>query len=249
MDKAFQSFHRTDYLSNDPIQFAHRYQKASDRELVAFLSALSAYGRVELIHQFLNRLLERLGPYPSEFLRSASNREIKKASQGLYYRFYREEDVASILVCLSQSLKSFESLEEHFKAHRSDDLLLSLDNFLKSLRDDCPKSYGTRFFFPKVQSSVAKRVHLFLRWVIRKDEIDLGLWSSVKSSELYVPLDVHLFRAGKSLGFIRRKQADFKAMIELTEALRKIDPEDPTKYDFALCRMGVLRADPKSLSL
>ncbi|MDR2790422.1 MAG: TIGR02757 family protein [Campylobacteraceae bacterium] len=216
----------------DPLRVAKPYKD----DIIALICAMFAYGNAKLIEKFLLSL---------DF--SALNdgeAVIKEKMKGKYYRFQTSEDVAEIFKTFAIFKKKY-SLEEVFlqgyRAHES--ILDGLRELISALYDINPyRSGGYEFLLgklpPQNPSSPYKRWNMFLRWMVRDDELDMGLWKSVKKSSLLMPLDVHTFSVSKKLALLSRKSYDFKAVLELTQTLREFDPNDPVKYDFAIYRLG-----------
>jgi len=217
----------------DPLLIASRYKDES----IALVCALFAYGNVKAIVQFLERL---------DFsLLEASDEVIQKALSSHYYRFQNSQDIATFFMALKR-LKEIESIEnifyEGYKKEAS--VLDGLWNFIAMLQSVYPRqSRGYKFLvgsIPKKVNSAGtyKRYLMFLRWMVRSDEIDLGLWTKIDKKDLLMPLDTHTFKVSQKLGLLKRKTYDMKAVIELTDSLKKFDDSDPIKYDFALYRLG-----------
>ncbi len=205
-------------------------------ELISLVCALFAYGNATLIVKFLSSL---------DFtLLDASEKKIKQTLSKHYYRFQNSQDVAEFFITLKR-VKNETSLEEiFFKGYKKEHSVLDgLETTISKLWSlNSYNSRGYKFLLgqppKKNSSSTYKRWNMYLRWMVRSDNIDLGLWSSVKKSDLLMPLDTHTFKVSQSLGLLSRKSYDLKAVIELTEKLKIFDPQDPIKYDFALYRLG-----------
>jgi uncharacterized protein (TIGR02757 family) len=221
------------YDKPDPLLVASRYNDES----IALICALFGYGNAHLIVKFLDTL---------DFaLLEASEEQIKKALANHYYRFQKSEDVAALFMALKR-LKEIESIENIFYEgyKKEHNLLDGLWNFITTLRQIYPRqSYGYNFLIGKVpkkinQAGTYKRYFMYLRWMVRKDSIDLGLWSKIDKRDLIMPLDTHTFEVSKKLGLLQRKSYDLKAALELTDTLKRFDANDPIKYDFALYRLG-----------
>lgn len=220
----------------DPLHVA----KPHNDEYIALICALFAYGNAKHIKNFLHSL---------DFSALDSDqKELEGRLKGQYYRFQTNNDVVQLFKTLS-ILKKECSLEDIFlqgykKEFMIIDGLRSL--ILKLYEVNSYSSKGYEFLLGKVPQenpkSAYKRLNLFLRWMVREDNIDMGLWKRVDKSDLLMPLDVHTFNLGKKLGLINRKSYDFKAVLELTKSLKKLDKNDPIKYDFALYRLGQSRA-------
>jgi len=229
------------HLAFDPIRFPRRYEEPRDREAVALIAALFAYGNVKAIGGYLEVLFLELGPSPvSALVRGKIPQSIKP------YRFQTGEEVRRFLMALGIALSEYGSLEEAFR-RESGDPEARLEAFASRLRKGCGRpSRGLLHLLPLPSGgSACKRWWMFLRWVVRPDDgLDLGLWSCLKPSDLRMPVDTHVARIAFALGLTTRKTADRAFAVELTESLRTFCPGDPTRYDFALAHMGISKACP-----
>jgi len=221
------------YEKPDPLLIASPYKDES----IALICALFAYGNAGLIVKFLDSL---------DFsLLDAGEETIKKELCSHYYRFQNSEDIISLFIALKR-LKSEESIENIFYAgyQKEENILDGLWQFMETLQSVYPrKTRGYSFLtgsIPKKLSASGtyKRYMMYLRWMVRKDALDMGLWSKIDQKDLLMPLDTHTFNVSRRLGLLKRKTYDMKASIELTETLRAFDGTDPVKYDFALYRLG-----------
>lgn len=217
----------------DPILIAKRHND----ETIALICALFAYGNVKAIIKFLESL---------DFsLLDASDEVIEKELSSHYYRFQNSQDIVALFIALKR-LKAIDSIENIFyEAYKEEENILDgLWNFISTIKEVYPReSRGYKFLvgsLPKKVSSAStyKRYLMFLRWMVRSDEIDLGLWSKIDKKDLLMPLDTHTFKVSQKLGLLKRKTYDMKAVLELTETLKGFDSFDPIKYDFALYRLG-----------
>jgi uncharacterized protein (TIGR02757 family) len=216
----------------DPLMIA----RTTKDECHALTCALFAYGNVQAIVAFIASL------DPSWI--DADEECITQATSGKYYRFQNSEDIAQWLITLGR-LKHQGGVEETFKrGYANDGVLGGISSVIETMYDlNAYRSQGYTFLIGKPikrisGTSAMKRWMMYLRWMVRKDSLDMGLWSVMKPNELIMPLDTHTFSLSKKLGLLQRKQCDLKAALELTETLRKFDPNDPIKYDFALYRLG-----------
>ena len=217
----------------DPILVAYRYKDPS----VSLICALFSYGNVKQIVKFLDSL---------DFsLLSKSDAEIQEALKNHYYRFQTSEDVAALFIALKR-LHEKTTLEEVFMSGYSanNSTIEGINALIMMLRDlFAHTSKGYDFLTSKVTTKTKgagalKRWMMFLRWMVRDDAIDMGLWKGVNKGDLIMPLDTHTFKVSKKLGLLHRDTYDLQAAIELTQALKKFDKNDPLKYDFALYRIG-----------
>jgi uncharacterized protein (TIGR02757 family) len=217
----------------DPILVAHRYKDPT----ISLICALFAYGNVKQIVEFLDSL-------DFELLKK-SDEEIKEALKNHYYRFQKSEDVIALFVALKR-LNEKSTLEEVFKSgyNKNSNVIEGINATIEMLTSLYPHStQGYNFLTSKITTKTKgagalKRWMMFLRWMVRDDNIDMGLWSGVSKADLIMPLDTHTFNVSKKLGLLQRKTYDLQAAIELTEMLKIFDKTDPLKYDFALYRIG-----------
>ena len=226
--------------SLDPILVAKRHND----EVIALICALFAYGNVKQIVKFLNSL---------DFsLLEKSDNEIKETLSRHYYRFQKSEDVIALFIALKR-LRVEGTLEGFFlKAYtQKSSVVDGINALIEKLYSFYPhSSKGYSFLIGKVTTKTKgagalKRWMMFLRWMVRDDNIDMGLWSGVSCADLVMPLDTHTFKVGRDLGLLKRKSYDLEAALELTATLRGFDPTDPLKYDFALYRLGQEKLDIK----
>lgn len=251
LNRFYREYDFKQRLLHDPIEFPHRYKKTGDIEIAGYLACCFAYGRIELFKPVVEKILSVMGGNPHDFLLHFSAARQAKRFQGIHYRFNRNEDIICLLFMLHRVLREEGSLESVFMHHyqRADEnigkgLAGLMDRFLSL---DTTKIYGKNIkpsgllqFFPSpAKGSTCKRSALFLRWMIRDRDIDLGIWKNVPKDKLVIPLDTHIMKISRCLGFTRRNSPDWKTAVEITGSLKKFDPADPLKYDFALCHHGI----------
>ena len=221
------------YDKPDPLLIASKYQDES----IALICALFAYGNAGLIVKFLDSL---------DFsLLEQSEDKIRETLSSHYYRFQKSEDVSALFIALKR-LKEVESIENIFYEgyKKEENILDGLWHFIDTLKNVHPhKSRGYDFLVGSLPKKVStsgtyKRYMMYLRWMVRKDALDMGLWSKIDKKDLLMPLDTHTFKVSQRLGLLKRKTYDMKASIELTDTLGTFDAKDPIKYDFALYRLG-----------
>jgi uncharacterized protein (TIGR02757 family) len=249
LDELYSSFNYAG-SATDPIQIVRRYDDPADREVVGFCAAALAFGRVASVLQSIDRLTSVMGPRPAAFVRDFKPERDGGAIAPLVHRWIRGDDLIALLVILRRMLESG-SIEEFFVAGAdadSSDISGALESFSqRALAVDLGRVYrhgrrdpGVAYFFPRPASgSGCKRMNLFLRWMVRKDAVDLGVWSKVKPSKLVVPLDTHVIRVGRCLRLTQCTSPGWKMAVEITDSLRLLDPVDPVKYDFSLCHIGM----------
>ncbi len=244
LDYVYSEYNRREYVDPDPLLFLYNYSEKKDIEIAGFIASCLAYGRVEQIMKTVNSVLNVLNPSPFEYLTTRSKASIARDFRGFSYRFTKDIHLINFLWGIKDVINCFSSIENCFCVGWSsnDDTLVS---GLAFLYDWIAKRYdlvsGHLFADPR-KKSACKRSHLFLRWMVRKDDVDLGIWEKPLTSQLIVPLDTHMYKTGVILGFTRRKSKDFKTALEITKGFRNIYRKDPVKYDFCLTRFGIRRS-------
>ncbi len=244
------------HLEADPLSVVHRFTRSEDREVAGLIAATFSYGRVPQILKTLERIFAPMGGAPDAFVRNFELTRDGPKFAGLVHRFNNDQDLLCLLLGLQQVLKEFGSIKALFlsgdsPAHsdlgpaltRFVDHLLSLDyGPLYGVRP-LPPAAGVRFLLPSPRKkSACKRLNMYLRWMVRRDDdLDFGLWTEVSPARLLIPLDTHVARIARRIGLTRRAAADWGTVLEITENLRRLDPEDPVKYDFALAHLGILQ--------
>lgn len=235
----------------DPVQIVHRFEHPRDREVVGFCAAGLAFGRVASVMQSVERLVAVMGPSPAAFVRRFEPARHGGPIASLGHRWTRGEDLVALLWVLRQMVEQSGSIESFFLEGydpAAEDVRGALESFSTRARQlDLSRAYGrvparpgVTYFFPRPSTgSACKRLNLYLRWMVRCDRVDLGAWPRVSASKLIVPLDVHVIRLGRCLGLTRYGSPGWKMAAEITAALRRLDPDDPTRYDFALCHVGM----------
>jgi uncharacterized protein (TIGR02757 family) len=245
LDSLYEMYNNEKYILNDPIEFPHRYSDSEDILIVGFISALFAFGRVELFKGVLSQLFERLGNHPSRFLKISTKGDIKGVSKGLNYRFYSEEDISNLLLIISHILRESSIIRFFEEIYRSDSIITALSQLNKYtnsliLKENIKISSGMRFMLPDIKSgSPVKRLMMFSRWMIRKDRVDFGIIKSMGTRNLIIPLDTHTAHIARLLNMTRRRSNDLICAIEITNFLRRFDDKDPVRYDFALAHTGI----------
>jgi uncharacterized protein (TIGR02757 family) len=245
----YLKYNRKELIKPDPLQFIYRYSNPADMEIVGLLSACLAYGRVEQIQNDLNNLLTRMGSSPYQFVINFTGKD-RTSLEDFKHRFNTGNDISDLLTLLKDVLAEHGSIEKYFLLgfNASDEnTIFALMRFCDSLLDKYRmahkghKSKGLAFLLagPGL-GGAAKRLNLFLRWMVRSDDVDAGLWCSVDKSKLIVPVDVHIARLCRILGFHNHKNVSLKTAIEITRNFARISPDDPVKYDFSLSRIGIL---------
>jgi uncharacterized protein (TIGR02757 family) len=237
----------------DPIQIVRRYLRPDDRELVAFIAAGLAFGRVASVMASVESVCRVLGAEPARFIRTFSPQRDGAPLRALVHRWTRGDDLVGLLWILHVLVTRHGSIEDAFLPGvdaRKPDLGDAVERFSNEARDidlrpayprGVPATPGAHYFFSRPSTgSACKRINLFLRWMVRKDAVDPGGWTRVAARQLIVPLDTHTIRVGRCLRLTRRVTPGWKMAEDITAALRAIDPDDPVRYDFALCHLSMM---------
>jgi uncharacterized protein (TIGR02757 family) len=251
LDSFYAGYDFQGRIARDPIEFPRRYDRPEDAEVAGFIASSFAYGKVELFKPVVASILSVMGESPYDFLCSFRPSSQRRLFAGLRYRFNRTEDIVCLLYVTGRALRENGSLEHIFKSqYREDskDISIGMTGLIETLEAcDTTPVYGRnvmtpgflQFFSLPAKGSSCKRMNLFLRWMIRDRDIDLGLWKDIPKSRLVMPLDTHIARISRCLGLTKRNSQDWNMAVEITESLKRFDPEDPLKYDFALCHQGI----------
>jgi uncharacterized protein (TIGR02757 family) len=249
LDALYTSFNCVD-SATDPIQIVRRFSEPRDREVVGFCAAALAFGRVASVIQSIERLVSVMGPSPAAFVRRFDTTRDARALTPLVHRWTKGEDLTALMLIL-QHMLTHGSIEAFFLNGydpQAGDISSALESFSeRALRVDCRPAYGRRkphpgvaYFFSRPSCGGAcKRLNLYLRWMVRRDAVDFGLWSHVPPSKLIIPLDTHVIRVGRCLRLTRYASPGWKMAADITASLRELDPVDPVKYDFSLCHLGM----------
>jgi uncharacterized protein (TIGR02757 family) len=242
--------------ATDPILFPRRYAADEDREVAGWIASAFAYGQVRTIQDNVERLLGALGPRPAQALeRIADFRAFAREElAGFRHRFHGATDAAALLYAIARARAEAGSVRAFFERELDPEepdvaglvsrAVARIEAFdyrpvLGTRR--IPERSPVRFFFPDpAAGSACKRWNLYLRWMVRSDALDLGLWPGIPTDRLVIPTDTHVHRIARRLGLTRRKTADWKTAREITDSLARFDPRDPVRFDYALCRIGIL---------
>ncbi len=253
LDVLYEAFNVPD-SAVDPIQIVRRYPRAEDREIVAFVAAGLAFGRVASVMTSVEAACRLLGEAPALFVHEFDPGRSRPAFDGFVHRWTRGADLAGVLWILRHHLRQSGSLECAFAADLAadaPDVADALESFsARSRQVDLRPVYrarrarpGAHYFFSRPSTgSACKRLNLFLRWMVRRDGVDPGGWTLVPARQLIVPLDTHTIRVGRCLRLTRRVSPGWRMAADITAALRELDPQDPVRYDFSLCHLSMMGA-------
>lgn len=237
-------------ISPDPLEFPHRFENFYDIEISAFIASIFAYGNITQIMKVLNLIHEIMGNSPHEFI-SNFHKLNKNPFEGIKHRFYTSEDIFNLFKVINSVYSNYGSFRRLFILYyfpNEENIKNALQSFSENLlniwQHFAPITNGAKFMFPlPAKGSTCKRMNLFLRWMIRKDELDFGYWNEISADRLVIPVDTHIARICKELKLTKVKNTSWKMAEEITQNLKKFNSDDPVKYDFAICHIGMRKLD------
>lgn len=250
LDYHYRTFDKSS-ISPDPLQFLHLFKEVKDIEIAGIISSVFAYGNVIQIIKTLERIFEILGDKPSEFVENFVYEKEAGLFKEIKHRFYTADDIAKFFRGLHRVYTEDGSLKQMFlmyyfpqEKNLRDAVSFFSRNLLDASRGKENPTQGLTFMFPDpAKGSACKRMNLFLRWMIRKDQLDFGLWYEIPPDKLVIPVDTHVAKICKELKLTTAKNISWKMAEEITENLKKFDPKDPVKYDFAICHIGMRKLE------
>lgn len=240
LDFKVQQYNKPSFIEQDPISIPHQFSTKEDIEISAFLTATISWGNRKAILKAANDLMGIMGDSPFDFVMNANSNQIKRATS-FYYRTFNGSDLDYFILSLKNIYENHGGPELIFSNNANEFLHDSITNF-RSLFFELPHEERTKKHVSNPSTgSASKRIHMMLRWLVRKDlnGVDFGIWKGISPSTLSIPLDLHSGNTARKLGLLSRIQNDLKAVVELDSICRKFDPNDPAKYDFALFGLGV----------
>jgi uncharacterized protein (TIGR02757 family) len=253
LDQLYASFNYPD-SATDPIHIVRRWQRPEDVEVVGLCAASLAFGRVASVLQSVERVVAIMGREPAAYVRAFDPRRHGAPFAEIVHRWTRGVDLVALLWIMKQMIDRSGSIEGFFLEGydpAAPDIEPAIDSFstralaldLTAAYGKVPKRPGVCYFFPRPSAgSACKRLNLFLRWMIRRDALDLRAWRSIPPGKLLVPLDTHVIRVGRCLRLTTRTSPGWPMARDITASLRRLDPDDPVKYDFAVCHLGMMNA-------
>jgi uncharacterized protein (TIGR02757 family) len=253
LDQLYAGFNAAESAA-DPVWRVRRYEGADDREVAGFIAAALAFGRVQSVLNSIDGVLAVMGPSPAAFVRNFDPARDRQIFKHLVHRWTNGADFAALVWILHEMLRRSGSIEKFFidgLAPDAVDVGAALQSFsTRALEIDVTPIYGRKkpkpgvaYFFSRPSSGGAcKRLNLFLRWMVREDRVDLGVWKKVQPGQLIVPLDTHVIRVGQCLRLTTLKSPGWRMASDITAGLRAIDPADPIRFDFSICHLGMMNA-------
>lgn len=241
LDEKVQLYNRPEFIESDPIQIPHLFTQKEDAEIAGFLAATIAWGNRKMIINNARKMVALMGDSPYDFVLNHREHHLESLD-GFVHRTFNSVDFATFIIALKHIYQNHGGLETVFAQHQSENSLQPAIAAFKKVFFEIPHQQRTQKHVSNpLEGSAAKRINMFLRWMVRNDNtgVDLGLWKNVPTAALSCPLDVHSGNVARKLGLLTRKQNDAKALAELDTQLRLLDATDPVKYDFALFGLGV----------
>ena len=237
-------YNQPNFIKNDPVGVPHMYTRKQDIEIVAFWISMLAWGQRKTIINKANELFALMDNAPYDFIMNHTDNELMPLLH-FKHRTFNSTDTLHFISFFREFYAKNESLEHAFvlslkpEDKTVEQGLIGFHNLFFSLEDSPDRT--KKHIATPARKSACKRLNMFLRWMVRKDDngVDFGIWNQIKPDQLVMPLDVHVERVARHLGLLKRKPTDWQAALELTSNLRKLDPNDPVKYDFALFGLGV----------
>ena len=251
LERLYASFNH-ERSATDPVEIVRPYADPADREIAGFIAAGLAFGNVASVMQSARSVLARMGPSPAAFVRAFDPRIGREAFATFVHRWTRGEDIVALLWVLRQMVERAGSIESFFVEGDDPsvpDVSVGLESFAtRAMALDLRRAYralparpGVAYFFTRPsQGSACKRLNLYLRWMVRHDAVDLGVWTRVSPSRLVVPLDTHICRLGRCLRLTRYTSPGWRMAADITASLRVLDPADPIRFDFSICHVGMM---------
>ena len=241
LDEKVIQYNTTDFIDSDPIQIPHQFSLKEDIEIAGFLTATIAWGNRKMIINNSKRMMEMLGNSPYDFIMEHNDSQLEKLDS-FVHRTFNSDDFKTFIKALQHIYTKHNGLESAFAKNQQPlSMQHSISEFKKFFFEVSHQQRNTKHLSDPMQGSAAKRLNMYLRWMVRQDNkgVDFGIWKSIPTAALSCPLDVHSGNVARKLGLLTRKQNDGKALAELDTSLRKLDANDPVKYDFALFGLGV----------
>lgn len=244
LEEKVLQYNTPQFIESDPIQIPHLYTTKEDIEIAGFLTATISWGNRKMIIQNAHRMMQLLGNMPYDFVMSHTETDLERL-ENFVHRTFNGKDFATFIKGLKHIYQNYGGLESVFASHQEQESLQkSIHEFKRLLFEINHQNRTQKHISDPYNNSAAKRINMYLRWMVRQDHagVDLGIWKSISPSKLSCPLDVHSGNVARKLGLLKRKQNDGKALSELDTNLRKLDNNDPVKYDFALFGLGVFES-------
>ena len=239
LNEKAEYYETLDFIDSDPIQIPHQFSKKEDIEIAGFLASTIAWGQRPTIIKNATFLMKRMDMAPYDFITNFTEPDLIHFEQ-FKHRTFNYEDLKHFLFSIQNLYHNHRGLEGAF-SQSPQNMALNISKFKQTFFEIEHLQRTQKHVSDPLKGSAAKRLNMYLRWMVRSNQkgVDFGIWNKIQPSNLYLPLDVHTGNVSKKLGILKRKQSDWKALDEIMTTLRKLDPKDPVKYDFALFGLGV----------
>ncbi len=241
LEELYSRYNRPELIHPDPLEFVYRYETAEDREIVGLVAAVLAYGNVKQIVRSVDNALSRMGKSPRDFVEHTAKKGFASYFSGFKHRFTDGADISSMMVGLKSAIAKHGSIRNSFAVNISPEdetYIPALAGWTAEISNAFEG--GNSYLLPSPnRGSACKRSNLYLKWMVRKDNVDPGVWEGLSPAMLVVPIDLHMHRICGKIGLTHRKGADMLTALEITSGFRVFAPEDPAKYDFAITRLGI----------
>ncbi|EKD41442.1 MAG: hypothetical protein ACD_73C00720G0003 [uncultured bacterium] len=241
-ESLYQKFNDPKHISPDPLELVHEYTNPLDQEIIALVVSSLSYGTVAQIIKSSRKIMAIMGKTPHQFLMGTNEQDWTKRLTSFQHRWHTGQDINSLLMALKKAYGENPSLLDLFLkgSHKNDENILpALTHFIVKIKELAPVALRNNLLADPASGSACKRLHMFLRWMVRHDKVDLGIWRVIPASKLLFPVDTHIHQISLALGLTTRQQADLKTVLAITAAFKKINPKDPVRYDFCLSRLGI----------
>ena len=237
LNEKFEQYNQANFVEDDPISIPHLFDSKKDIEIIGFIVAVISWGNRKSIIKNGHLLVDIMGNQPYQFIINASESELREIK--FVHRTFNQNDLRLFILAFREFYQHNKSLEKYFLKGETTQIRIS--NFRDAMLKTPHETRSEKHLSNPLKNSAAKRINMFLRWMVRKDNkgVDFGLWNSYGMENLMIPLDVHTGNIARKLGLLKRQQNDWKALEELMVPLRKFDSKDPCKYDFSLFGLGV----------
>ncbi|MDO4763395.1 MAG: TIGR02757 family protein [Flavobacteriaceae bacterium] len=242
LDEKAEEFNHPNFIEHDPIQIPHRFSLKQDIEIAGFFSATIAWGNRKSIIKSAEKIIDFMGNKPFDFVMNAQEKHFAKIEGKAVHRTFNSEDLKAFVFNLKKIYTDNDSLENLFTLHQGEENFYhALERFRNAFLNEEPHR-SHKHISSSYKNSACKRLMMFLRWMVRKDNkgVDFGIWENISPRYLSIPMDVHTGNISRKLGILQRKQNDWKAVEELDQIIRKYNPKDPALYDFALFGLGAM---------
>ncbi len=246
LEDIYKKYNHRRFVHPDPLEFLYNYPSERDREVVGFIASSLAYGRVEQILRSVSFVLDKMGKCPYEYIFRCEYKQLMDVFEGFCHRFTKGEELSRLLFGLKALLRKYGTIRECFssKFRQANSMPEALDLFVHEIYSQMGSHNSKKTLIPDPsKGSACKRLNLYLRWMVRRDSVDPGTWDDIPRSSLIIPLDTHMHRICRLMGFTERGSTGIRTALEITHNFSRISPDDPVKYDFALTRIGIHKRD------